>query len=192
MAAKLCRRLRRFLPPRCLRFFAAAIDSPTPWLSEAAGAFEGTAAALGGAPGFIDEGGALADGPPPGLRGGLGAIAEALRMWNFENQCLGNNERDEAEGGEIEHAQVEGEETRREEFDVELADLCTGDVRGAGNGLAVLPGLTGLEARPWLAARNAPTSHLTTITIKTRAIFCIRSVFTRSSPPRNPVPMLSH
>jgi hypothetical protein len=70
-------------------------------LSEAAGALEETAAAYDGAPGFIEEGGALADGPPPGLRGGLGAIAKAPRMWKVEN----------------EQAQVvEGEETRREEF----------------------------------------------------------------------------
>ena len=55
---------------------------------------------------------------------------------------------------------VEDEETRREEFEVELAGLCIGDVRGAGNGLAVLPGFSALEARPWLAARNATTLQL--------------------------------
>ena len=66
VAANDCRRLRRFLPPRCFRFFAVADGALSGWLSEL---------------GFMAGGGFVVDGPPPGALGGYGGLGVIVETY---------------------------------------------------------------------------------------------------------------
>lgn len=70
VVAKDCRRLRRFFPPRCFRFFAGPEEDEA--LLLAADVFEAAASAYETAPGFV---GAVDAGAPPRLPAGSEAIA---------------------------------------------------------------------------------------------------------------------
>lgn len=78
-AAKDWRRLRRFLPPRCLRFFAEAVEVVGWVLSEGVGGCMETAAAYDWVPGFVADAPLLVFEAPPARREVLKAIAHAER-----------------------------------------------------------------------------------------------------------------